>query len=147
MAVYKIFDYYDRAYSEALEQLDSLIREKEALFAKTQPKSTRYDKERLLGGDKSNAFDEYVIAKEQTKIDERIEEAKKLAGYRKDLRDHKLAVLRMSKFPRDMLYYYIYVENKGIDEAAKLINYSKAQTYRMLKIIKTDTKRDLNETS
>ena len=72
------FYYAQRVYNE-------LIDEKEAMFARTQPQAVRFDKERVSGSSGNNVFEEYVIAKERSRIDERIAEQKTILEDRKSV--------------------------------------------------------------
>lgn len=137
-------------YLDTQQGITQILNEKERLFAKTQPKSVQFDKERVSGGQQGNAFEDYMIEKERKQIDERLTEMKGLLAERRSLLKLKEEELRASKDVRDIIYCYRYLENVSGYEIAKLTNYSKSQIYRTLKEIdkkiglngKEGTKRD-----
>ena len=112
---------------------DSILREKEKYFTKTQPNAIRYDKLQIEGGKlRENGFDEYLIAKEEDKIDERLAEARQLLEDRERLLKLKEKELRASKDKLDLIYCLRYVDNKRPYAIARSLNYSESQIYRIL---------------
>ena len=125
-------------YSDAQRAYDELIDEKETMFARTQPQAIRYDKERVTGSSGNNAFEEYVIAKERSRIDERIAEQKTILEDRKRLIELKERELRASKEWYDRIYCYYYLDRLSLSKIENRIPYSRVQIWRILKKIKSN---------
>lgn len=123
-------------YTDAQRIYDDLINEKETLFARTQPQAVNYDKDRVSGGSGKNAFEEYVIAKESTRIDERLAEQNNILDNRKYLLDLKERELRASKFLYDKIYVLRYLDNLTLQQIENRVPYSRVQIWRILKTIK-----------
>lgn len=121
-------------YLDAQHQFEIILKEKESLFAKTQPKSPKWDK--IGSPQKSNVFDEYLAAKEKAQIDERLSEIKAILDDREKLLSLKECELWKSICAIDKVYRMKYLENLNIQKIAKRTNYSRAQVYRMLDCIK-----------
>ena len=134
--LYKEYWEYKKKYYDAQKKYDEVLSEKERLFARTQPKATQYDKEVVTGGSPSNTFDEYVIAKENKQIDERLEEAKSILDDRERLLKLKEEELRHSKDWYDIIYVYYYIEKLSIRKIERKIPFSKSDIYRKLETIK-----------
>ena len=79
MFVYVDYEYLKQKYHDAQKEFDEILQEKEELFAKTQPHSAKWDKEGDSGlGSCYNPFDEYLIAKDKKRIDDRLFEIKNI---------------------------------------------------------------------
>ena len=139
--VYVEFDAICKRYTNAQAAYDELLQEKEALFAMTQPGAIRYDKDRVGGNTARNTFEEYVIAKERSRIDERLEEQKTILDERKKLKDMKETELRLSKSLFDRIYVYHYLDKLTLTQIENRIPYSRVQIWRKLKIIKENVER------
>ena len=129
-------------YKEAYSNYDDIIAEKERLFEMTQPHGIRYDGERVSGGANKNPFDEYLIAKEQSRIDERLEEARAILEDRKQILDAKKRDLRESKDVYDKIYRLKFIERWKICRIATFVSYSEPQIYRIIRSIKRRIKDD-----
>ena len=127
-------------YILAQMQYDAILSEQEELFLRTQPTGVSYDKERITGGDPSNPFDEYIIAKERKHIDERLKEIKSILDDRKELLDLKERELRASKDWHDIIFKYYYLDNLSITKIENRIPYSRVQIWRKLNKIKENLK-------
>lgn len=138
--IYKDFHRHHRLYIEAQAQLAEIIGEKEVLFARTQPSAIRYDKVRITGGEPTNAYDEYLAAKEKLRIDERIKEARDILAERSAIRQSLIEELKASHDIKDRIYYLKYIEGRQTGEIAKKVGYSKAQICRIQKMIQNDIK-------
>lgn len=121
-------------YLDAQQQFAWILEEKEFLFNRTQPKSPKWDK--IGSPQKSNVFDEYLVAKEKAQIDERLSEIKSIISDREKLLTLKECELCKSICAIDKVYRMKYLENLNIQKIAKRTNYSRAQVYRMLDCIK-----------
>lgn len=134
--IYIQYDEYKNKYYNAQKEFDSVLREKEELFSKTQPQATRYDKELVSGGKVNNKFDDYVILKDKNKIDERLLESKSILEDREKLLKLKEQELKESKDWIDIIYVYYYIDKLSIRKIEKRIPYSTAEICRKLKIIR-----------
>ncbi len=127
-------------YLNAQMQYDAILSEQEELFLRTQPTAVNCEKERVTGGDPSNPFDEYIIAKERKHIDERLKEIKSILDDRKELLDLKEHELRASKDWYDKIYAYYFLDRLTITQLELRIPYSRVQIWRKLNIIKDNLK-------
>ena len=98
------YELYKSKYLEIQVKYNEILTEKENLFTKTQPNAIRYDKMQVQGGTYGSGFDEYMIAKEKAKIDERLIEARQLLEDRERLLKLKEKELRASKDNLDQIY-------------------------------------------
>ena len=126
------YETYKCKYLEIQVKYNEILTEKENLFTKTQPNAIRYDKVQVQGGKYGNGFDEYLIAKEKKKIDERLAEARQLLEDRERLLKLKEKELRASKDKLDLIYCMRFVDNKRPYAIARSLNYSESQIYRIL---------------
>lgn len=140
--IYLEYERLKTKYNEAYNAYDEIIAEKERLFEMTQPHGIRYDGERVSGGGNKNPFDEYLIAKEQSRIDERLEEARAILEDRKLILDAKKRDLRESKDVYDKIYRLKFIERWKIYRIATFVSYSEPQIYRIIKAIKRRIKDD-----
>lgn len=132
-------------YREALNLYRDILREQEALFTQTQPKSFRYDTDKVQSMP-SNPLEAYMERKEARQIDERLKEAEKIINDRELLMVAKRNELINSHATHDLIYRYKYIDLISIDHIAEMLGYSKSQVYRVLnkinKNIKDATKCD-----
>ena len=135
MFVYVIYEDFKNKYFESQNKYDEILREKEYLFSKTQPKAARTDKI-IISTSPTNVFDEYLVVKEKKKIDQRLEEIKTIVEDRSKLLKLKEIELRHSKNIWDRIYTLRYLDNLHVKEIATALNYSKIQIYRKISIIK-----------
>lgn len=138
--LYLDYELYKVRYLETQKKYNEILSEKEELFTKTQPKAIKYDKEKVSGGGGSNAFDDYLIAKDEKRIDERLAEVKSLLDDRKVLLDLKEKELRRSKDTIDKIYVRRFLDHAKVNRIASQIGYSESQVYRILNIISESVK-------
>lgn len=139
-SIYLTYEEYKRNYYKVQKLYNEILEQKEKLFAKTQPKSTKFDKINVDGGNISNSFDDYLIIKEKKQIDKRLDEIKIISEDRKKLLDAKEDELRKSKEWIDKIYVYKYIENLQVRKIIHLVPYEDAQVYRKLEEIKKTLK-------
>ena len=139
-SIYLTYEEYKRNYYKVQKLYNEILEEKEKLFAKTQPKSIKFDKINVDGGNISNSFDDYLIIKEKKQIDKRLNEIKIISEDRKKLLDAKEDELRKSKEWIDKIYVYKYIENLQVRKIIHLVPYEEAQVYRKLEEIKKTLK-------
>ena len=123
------------------EELFKLINKRDELFLKTQPKSSKFDKEKVDSKSTRNMMEEYVIQKEY--LNERIMQLNITLDDIYQVLKRKRDELKQSKNIYDRIYYYRIIERLSMYKIASLIGYSKEQTYRYFKKIKmtqNDTK-------
>ena len=139
MGVTKILylDYalYLQKYHDAQNRLNRVLSEREELFGRTQPTATDYGKDRVSGTPDAAPFDAYLIAKEKTRIDERILEAQEIVKDREKLLKIKERELRASRDTHDRIYCMRELDKWAAHRIAGRIGYSTAQIYRIINII------------
>lgn len=133
--LYVVYEQYKTKLYNAQKDLDKILCEKEELFARTQPQSTKYDKEPVKGGSPSNSFDEYLIAKEKKQIEERLNEAKSIVNDRKELLLGKEEELRNSKDWYDKIYVYRFLDNLSVEKIKNIMPYCRSSIYEKIKEI------------
>ena len=132
MLCFKDYEIQKKRFLDAQQKLDEVLSEKEEIFAKTQPKSIPFDKEKVDGGSAPNAFDEYLVEMERKRINERIAEAKFILEDRRELFKTAEEMLTDSKDIDDIIYRLKYIERKNNRQIAKMVHYSESQVYRIL---------------
>ena len=139
-----IYEEYELIWStirKKEKELFETINKRDELFQKTQPKSSKFDKEKIDSKKFKNMMEEYVIEKEY--LDEKIVQLNITLDDRYQVLKRKRDELKQSKNIYDRIYYLRYIERLSVYRISILIGYSKEQTYRYLKKIKTlqnDTK-------
>ncbi len=140
-----VFLEYERAknkYSKAQMWLDDALTEQERLLTKTMPNAIRYDKVNVKSSPNGNVLDDYVIAKQEKKIDNKICRMRQLLADRERLLKLKENELRVSKDKLDQIYCMRYVDDKRIYLIAKTLNYSESQIYRILDKIQREIRKN-----
>lgn len=143
--LYIDYELYKNKYFDAQTSFNEILDEKESLFALTQPKATNPDKELVKGGSKENTFDAYLIKIEEKQIEARLQEARTILEDRGKLLRLKEEELRASNNPYDRIYIYRFIDNLKIYKISRLVGYSEAQIYRILKIIRKNIKMIEND--
>lgn len=129
---------YRNKLLEAQKKYDEILAEKERLFAMTQPKSVKYDKDKISGGNSKDSFTAYLIAKEKKKLDERLEEIKSILNDRTHLLSLKEQELKASKSWYDKIYVYYHLEQLSVAEISCRIPYSQSRIFEMLNEINSN---------
>ena len=135
MAIYLEYEILKAKYKVSQQVFDGILEEKEQLFAMTQPKSVKYDTERVSGGTPANKFDEYLIQVEKRKLEDRLSEAKLLMEERRDLLKMKEQELRQSVDLHDIIYCCRVLDRMKMQKIMAKTNYSKSQIYRLIQEI------------
>ena len=143
--LYLDYERYALKYLESQKAVTDILDEKALIFQKTQPHSSISEQERGDGGTRVNKVEEYVIALERGHINERLAEAKAIMMDRMDMLRQKEKELRASTRKEDVVYVLKYLDGLGIKDIAYHINYSEAQVYRLLKIIRRNLNMIENE--
>lgn len=136
MFVYIVYEDFKNKYLDTQKKYDEILKEKEELFQRTQPKAINYEKEKISTGHRYNAFDEYLTAKERAKIDERLAEIKSILNDRERLLYLKGQELKGSKNHVDQIYKMRYIDCSNIRKIARTSCYSESQVYRILEKIR-----------
>ena len=137
MMVYPEYETYKERFLEAQRIFNEALIEKEKIFVMTQPNAIRYDQDKIQVSVSGSILDSYVIAMEESKIDEKLETFRQLLTDRERLLSLKEADLRKSRDVSDRIYVCRYLEGMRINQISKKINYSKAQVYRLYKQIQS----------
>ena len=124
------------------EELFDLINKRDELFLKTQPKSSKFDKEKVDSKTTRNMMEEYVIQKEY--LNERIMQLNITLDDIYQVLKRKRDELRQSKNTYDRIYYYYCIERLSIFKVSCLMNYSESQIYRKLKNMGIEVKMRKN---
>lgn len=133
--LYLDYALYLQKYRQAQSSLDKLLSEREDLFQRTQPGATDYGKDVVSSTPNGTPFDNYLIAKEKTHIDDRIKEAQEIVDDRGGLLKLKEKELRGSKDTHDRIYCMRELDRWSARRIAMRIGYSTAQIYRLINII------------
>ena len=138
--VYLDYEVFKIRYYDTQRKYNEILSEKEELFTRTQPNAIRYDTDKVSGGGGTNLFDEYLIAKEEKQIEQRLAECESLLIKRKKLLEAKEYELRVSKDTIDKIYTRRYLDKMRVNRIASMIGYSESQVYRILQIIEKSLK-------
>ena len=128
----------EKRFNIAVERLEDLLREREEIFDRTQPRSIPFDKDKVDGGGGENAMDAYLIELERKQIDERIADARYIVEQRKDLLQIQEEALRRSGKIEDIVYRLKYLEGKSVKNIAETTFWSERKVYRIAKQIQKD---------
>ena len=129
-----IFEEYEIIWSKIRKiekDLFELINKRDELFLKTQPKSNKYDKEKVDNKTTKNMMEEYVIEKEY--LNERIEQLNITLDDWYQILNRKRGELKLSKQIYDRIYYYRLIEKVSPAKIAYLIPCDKTTVYRRMK--------------
>ena len=124
------------------KELFELINKRDELFLKTQPKSSKFDKEKVDSKSTRNMMEEYVIQKEY--LNERIMQLNITLDDIYQVLKRKRDELKQSKNIYDRIYYYYCIERLNIYKVSCLMNYSESQIYRKLKKMGIEVKMRKN---
>lgn len=127
-------------YREALKKVEDILNEYEIISAKVHPKSAlaeherEFSKETILpaSGKKINKTEEYVIALEQRRIEERLYSAKLILQERTELLKLKEEEIRKSKDIYNMVYTAKWIDGLKNDAIVKQTGYSRSQVYNIV---------------
>lgn len=134
--VWEDYEAARRALKAALKNYEAVIAEQEELFRRTQPQAVRPDKERVSGGKNRDVFADYLAKKDHRKIDTRLKEAREICDARLDILHRIETALKASNDPADRVYRLRYLDRLRVRKIARLVNYSEAQVFRILKAIR-----------
>ena len=130
-----LFVEYERCkdiYIELQAKYEAVMLEKERLFTRVMPNAINYDKEDIQTSISSNMLDEYILALERNKVDERLESIKSMLDDRQRLLTMKEQALRKSPDKYDRLYVLRYLDGMGVKQITRRMYLSKTQVYRLL---------------
>ena len=130
-----LFVEYERCkdvYIELQAKYEAVMLEKERLFTRVMPNAINYDKEDIQTSISSNMLDEYILALERNKVDERLESIKSMLADRQRLLNMKEQALRKSPDKNDRLYVMRYLDGMSVRQMTRRMHLSKTQIYRIL---------------
>ena len=139
-----IYQDYEKAYDQyikAQEWFEQALQEQERLITRTLPRAIRYDKQQAQRSDDVNPLDDYVIEKEEKRIDKKIARSRKLLEARLKILEMKEKDLRKSQHHLDKIYVLYHLEGHTPSQVANALNYSMAQVYRYINKLKKDEKK------
>lgn len=126
-------------YREAVQKVENVLNDYEIISAKVQPKSSLAEHEREFSpvvvaafGQSINKSEEYVIAMEQHRIEERLYAAKLILQERTELLRLKEEEIRKSKDIYNMVYTAKWIDGLKPDAIVKQTGYSRSQVYNIL---------------
>jgi regulator of replication initiation timing len=119
-------------YIELQAKYEAVMLEKERLFTRVMPNAINYDKEDVQASIGSNMLEEYILALEKNKVDERLESIKSMLEDRQRLLYMKEQALRKSPEKYDRLYVMRYMDGLSVRQMTRRIHLSKTQIYRIL---------------
>ena len=126
-------------YKEAEKEFEKALAKKSQLMYSVLPKSANFENE-LVKGSSSNKFLNYTIKMEE--IDKEINVRRNL----RDVLEYRLKLkeieLKKSDELADKIYILKYIEHLKVKYISIKVNYSKAQTYRILDEILTKIKNE-----
>lgn len=123
-------------YVQSMEIYEALLHEKESIYSRFLPHPADMTIDRVDGGVERNAFDDYLVIIERTRINERISEQADIVSIREQLKNKALTSLERSNNLYDKIYRYKHLDNWRIHKIARYIGYSDSQVYRILDKIK-----------
>lgn len=133
--LYPEYEAYRIKANEAQERFAKMLMEKERIFTKTLPSAITYDKDVVQHSIEGNPLENYVCEMDEKQIDEKISQLRESISDWLILLDMKEKELRKSLAIPDKVYLLRYIECNSINRIASKINYSKSQTYRVIKQI------------
>lgn len=133
--VYPEYESYRIKYNRLQERFADVLMEKERLFTKTLPNAITYDRDVVQTSIDGNPLEEYVCTMDEKQIDEKIAKLRESLKDWTILLDMKEKELRKSLAVPDKVYLMRYIECYSISRISRSINYSKSQTYRVIKQI------------
>lgn len=137
---------YERAkarFYASQKMFETALLEKERLFTITQPKAITYDKDTVQTSPNGDVLDNYLIALEEGKIEEKLAPIRRMLTDREMLLHVKERELRESPDRHDKVYVCRFLDGMSIRGIAKALNYSKSEIYRTLQSIKKHINKDL----
>ena len=134
--IYEEYEFIWNKIKKIEKKLMELINKRESLFEKTQPKSSKFDKEKVDSKKTTNTIEEYLIEKEY--LNERIEQLNITLDDMYQVLKRKREELKLSRNLYDRIYYFRYIERLSIYKVSFMIGYSERQTRRHLKNIENN---------
>ena len=134
----------DRLY-DAQRIFEAVLLEKERLFTITQPKAITYDKDNVETSPSASMLDNYIIALEEKKIEEKLAPYRRLLKDRAQLLEIKERELRKSPDRHDKVYVCRFLDGMSIRSTARHLNYYKSEIYRCLQHIKKKNQRNVKK--
>ena len=141
-----IYEEYEVIWSKIRKlekELFELINKRDELFIITQPKSSKFDKEKVDSKTTKNIIERYVIEKEY--LNERIMQLNITLDDWYQILNRKRGELKLSKQISDRIYYYRLIEKMSPSKIAYLIPCDRTTVYRHMKEMCKNVKGLKNE--
>jgi hypothetical protein len=132
MSIYPLFIQASQRYEVSVMHYETLLKEREDIFSRTQPQGIRYDRDKVMTSPNGDPFTAYMAEMERTGLQKRIETARTIMTDYKAIRDEREASLRRSKDLYDKIYRMRYLDHLKPLYIARRIGYSKSEIYRKL---------------
>jgi hypothetical protein len=129
---------YERAkakYINAQDTYKAAVDRKSELFQRTQPQAISIKADKITGGGVSNPLEDYMIAKDKLRLDDRIREAWDLLRERERILQTAERDLRQSVALYDRIYTARYLDAHSVESIARHLHYSERQIYRIIETI------------
>lgn len=136
---------YERAkakFRRAQAVYENALLEKERLFTITQPKAITYDKDPVQTSPSGDVLDNYVIALEEEKIEQKLQPFRDILHNREEFLDLKERELRKSPDRYDRIYTYRFLDGMSLRTIAKTLNFSKSEVHRCVQGILKNIRKD-----
>lgn len=140
--LYLEYEKCKRKKQRLLDEYKKLLREKEAVFTKTQPKAIRYDADRVQESHDGNKLENYILEMEQKRIDERLKEVQSYIEGLDKIAQTLIVDMQNSDVKDERFYVLRCVFGKKMSEISKATNYSEQHIYRCLAIIKKNIEKN-----
>jgi len=140
--LYLEYEKCKRKRQRLLDEYKKLLREKEAIFTKTQPKAIRYDADRVQESHDGNKLENYILEMEQKRIDERLKEVQSYIEGLDKIAETLIVDMQTSNVKEDRFYVLRCVLGKKMSEIVAATNYSEPYIYKRLAIIKKNIEKN-----
>ena len=140
--LYLEYEKCKRKKQRLLDEYKRLLREKEAIFTKTQPKAIRYDADRVQESHDGNKLENYILEMEQKRIDERLKEVQSYIEGLDKIAETLIVDMQTSNVKEDRFYVLRCVLGKKMSEIVAATNYSEPYIYKRLAIIKKNIEKN-----
>ena len=138
--LYPEYEDFRIEYLETQRFYQRLLNEKERLWMMTQPKASRIGGDKISGSSPMNEMDEYLIAMEAKRIEERVAEYKEILDAKTELLKQKRQDLLDSTAIEDRIYCLRYFDRLKISAIARKVHFSDSSVYRILMKIRNNLK-------
>ena len=140
--IYPEYEEMKERFMESQRIFAEALQEKERLFTMTQPNAIQYDRDKVQTTPSGSVLDKYIIALEESGIDDKIATVRQLFQDRACLLNLKEQELRQSHDKYDRVYVCRYLDGLSITATSKKLNYAKSHVYRIFDRIRDDLRKN-----